>query len=93
MIRYTERFDYDQARQILFVTMEFTPDGRSKDAWVTPLAHRQFFPQELEALLHYNGFSIDEVWGDYAGGRFDRYSETVAFVARPRRRVRSPRAK
>jgi SAM-dependent methyltransferase len=86
MIRYTERFDYDQARQILFVTMEFSPEGRSKDAWVTPLAHRQFYPQELEALLHYNGFDVEEAWGDYVGGKLDRYSEIMAFVARARRR-------
>ncbi len=84
MIHYTERFDYDQARQILFVTMEFAPEGRTRDSWVTPLAHRQFYPQELEALLHYNGFAIDEAWGDYTGGKLDRYSEVMAVVARPR---------
>jgi SAM-dependent methyltransferase len=88
MIHYTERFDYDQARQILFVSMEFVPEGRKKDAWVTPLAHRQFFPQELEALLHYNGFAIEEAWGDYKGGKLDRYSEVMALVARPRARRR-----
>jgi SAM-dependent methyltransferase len=84
MIHYTERFDYDQARQILFVTMEFTPGRRTRDSWVTPLAHRQFFPQELEALLHYNGFAIEEAWGDYMGSKLDRYSEVMAIVARPR---------
>ena len=88
MIRYTERFDYDIARQILFVTMEFEPEGKAKDSWVTPLAHRQFFPQELEALLHYNGFAVEEAWGDYTGGKLDRYSEVMAVVARPRRATR-----
>jgi SAM-dependent methyltransferase len=87
MIRYTERFDYDAARQILFVTMEFSPEGRASDSWVTPLAHRQFYPQELEALLHYNGFSIEETWGDYQGGKLDRYSEVMALVARARGRA------
>jgi len=85
MIHYTERFDYDQARQILFVAMEFVPEGRKKDAWVTPLSHRQFYPQELEALLHYNGFVVEEAWGDYKGGKLDRYSEVMALVARPRK--------
>jgi SAM-dependent methyltransferase len=85
MVRYTERFDYDQARQILFVTMEFIPEGRPKESWVAPLAHRQFYPQELEALLHYNGFSIVEAWGDYAGAKLDRYSEIMAVAARVRR--------
>ena len=87
MIRYTERFDYDQARQILFVSMEFSPEGRS-DSWVTPLAHRQFFPQELQALLHYNGFDVERALGDFQGGKLDRYSEIMAFVCRPAKRRR-----
>jgi SAM-dependent methyltransferase len=84
MIRYTERFDYDQARQVLFVTMEFSPEGRSA-SWVTPLAHRQFFPQELEALLHYNGFDVQRAFGDFQGGKLDRYSEVMVLVCRPTR--------
>jgi SAM-dependent methyltransferase len=85
MVRYTERFDYDSARQILFVTMEFLPRGREHESWVTPLAHRQFFPRELEALLHYNGFAIEETWGDYKGGKFDRYGDMMVISARARR--------
>ena len=76
------------ARQILFVTMEFEPEGRPKDAWVAPLAHRQFYPQELEALLHYNGFAIEDAWGDYQGGKLDRYSEIMALTARARTTAR-----
>jgi SAM-dependent methyltransferase len=84
IVRYTERFDYDQARQILFVTMEFLPQGKEHESWVTPLAHRQFFPQELEALLHYNGFAIEHTYGDYKGTKFDRYSEIMMIAARAR---------
>ena len=39
---------------------------------MTPLAHRQFFPQEWEALLHYNGFEVERVEGDFYGGPLDR---------------------
>ena len=85
VVRYTERFDYDRARQILFVTMEFLPRGREHESWVTPLAHRQFFPRELEALLHYNGFAIEGIWGDYKGGKFDRDGEMMVISARARR--------
>jgi SAM-dependent methyltransferase len=85
LVRYTERFDYDQMRQILFVAMEFFPESRPAVSWVTPLAHRQFFPQELEALLHYNGFAIREAYGDYKRGRLDRYSEQIVLVCRHRR--------
>jgi SAM-dependent methyltransferase len=83
-VRYSERFDYDYARQILFVTMEFLPKGHEQDSWVTPLCHRQFFPLELEALLHYNGFSIEALWGGYDRKPFDRYSEMMVIEARPR---------
>jgi SAM-dependent methyltransferase len=60
IVKYAERFEYDDWRQTLWCLMEFTPiDG--SPSWEVPLAHRQFFPQELAALLHYNGFP-DQVW-------------------------------
>ncbi len=82
VVRYQERFDYDRVRQILFVTMELTPKRSPKDAFVVPLAHRQFFPQEWEALLHYNGFRIDRVNGDFTGGKFDNESDVMVVHAR-----------
>jgi SAM-dependent methyltransferase len=59
LVRYSERFEYDPLRQLLLVRVEFTPEKGK--AWTVPLAHRQFFPRELAALLHYNGFT-DCVW-------------------------------
>jgi hypothetical protein len=32
---------------------------------VAPLSLRYIFPQEMEALLHYNGFEIVEQYGDF----------------------------
>lgn len=85
MIRYAEYFDYDRARQVLFVGMEFSPlDG--SEPWMTPLAHRQFYPQELEALLHYNGFDVTEQRGDFFGSPLTSRSATILFHARQRRR-------
>jgi SAM-dependent methyltransferase len=66
VVRYREHFDYDALRQVLFVSMEFMPKSGAA-SWVTPLCHRQFFPQELEALLHYNGFRIARAIGDWRG--------------------------
>ncbi len=96
MVGYAEHFDYDRVRQVLFVSMEFEPLGRRgragrrlvgqpERAWMTPLAHRQFFPQEWEALLHYNGFEVDKVEGDFHGGPLDRTSDVMVWYARPRR--------
>jgi len=58
LVQYSERFEYDPIRQVMLVHITFTPTDGSA-SWTVPLTHRQFFPAELEALLHYNGF--DEV--------------------------------
>jgi SAM-dependent methyltransferase len=81
VVRYKERFDYDRARQILFITMELTPVSTG-DMFMIPLAHRQFFPQEWEALLHYGGFEIEHLYGDFAGSPFDSTSEVQVVHAR-----------
>jgi SAM-dependent methyltransferase len=90
MVRYSERFDYDRLRQVLFVAMEFHPldGGRS---WMTPMTHRQFFPQELEALLHYNGFDIVEQYGSFTGDPPDQTSQTLLLHARVASRRAKPR--
>lgn len=83
LVRYSERFDYDKLRQVLFVAMEFSPvDGG--EPWMTPLAHRQFYPQELEALLHYNGFEIETFLGDFDGTPVASDSSTLLIHARAR---------
>lgn len=85
LVRYTERFDYDPIRQILFVAMEFEPlDG--KPAFATPLAHRQFYPQEWEALLHYNGFTVTRVAGDFQGGPLTPTSDVMVTWAKRSKR-------
>ena len=79
-----EYFDYDPWRQVLFVAMEFEPMGNPTGAWMTPLAHRQFFPQEWEALLHYNGFAVERVEGDFCGGPVTRDSDVMVWHAKAR---------
>ena len=84
-VKNTEHFDYDVARQVLFVSMEFEPVGGG-EGWATPLAHRQFFPQEWAALLHYNGFAVEKLEGDFHGGPITRESDVMVFHARRRGR-------
>lgn len=82
--RYRERFDYEPLRQVMFVAMEHEPiDGG--EPFVTPLAHRQFFPAELEALLHYNGFAIEALTADFAEIPADRHADTLVYTCAPRR--------
>lgn len=80
LVKNREHFDYDPVRQVLFVGMEFEPVDDAKGtlgAWMTPLAHRQFFPQEWEALLHYNGLRVLRVEGDWQGGPLTRESDVM----------------
>jgi SAM-dependent methyltransferase len=93
LVRYVEHFDYDRARQVLFVAMEFEPVKAPERAWMTPLAHRQFFPQEWEALLHYNGLEVEKVEGDFHGGPLDRTSDVMVWHARASSRGRGRRGK
>ena len=44
------------------------------------LSHRYFFPAELEALLHHNGFEVLERYGDFAGGPLQKGSENQVLI-------------
>lgn len=82
LVKYTERFDHDPIRQVMMVMMEFIPVEAPSRAWVTPLAHRQLYPRETEALLHYNGFEVESVAGDFHGGAPARDSDLLVWTCR-----------
>ncbi len=84
LTRYAERFEYDRLRQLLLVKMDFMPEDDSKP-WTVPLTHRQFFPREMEALLHYNGFTSIFFTADFTDQPADQHvdSMVVNCMARP----------
>lgn len=84
IVHYRERFDYDAWRQLLLVWMEFTPRDGSR-SFRTPLVQRQFFPCEMEALLHYNGFEDIRFHDGFGSLPADRYSDSVTVTCRRRR--------
>lgn len=81
---YFESFEYDAPRQVQMVSMAFQSTDDLADLAVLPLSQRQFFPQELEALLHYNGFAVEELWGDFDGSPLENDSESQIIVAKRR---------
>ncbi|MCU0692261.1 MAG: class I SAM-dependent methyltransferase [Polyangiaceae bacterium] len=85
VVRYAEFFDYDPVTQVLYVTMRFEPVDAPERAWTTLLTHRQFFPHEIEALLHYNGFVLEKVLADFTDGAPDGSTDSLVWVARARR--------
>lgn len=82
---YGESFDYDAVRQVQLITMTFRDTSDEHDFFVTPLAHRQFFPAELEALLHYNGFRVERRYGDFDRSPLTAESESQVLVTRSAR--------
>lgn len=68
---YSTNHDYDPASQVMTIRHFYEPDEKAK--WPQPSpprtviwTQRLYFPAELAALLHYNGFSL---W--YRAGGFD----------------------
>lgn len=87
-VTYAERFDYDRITQVLHVAMEFTPERG--EPWMTPLTHRQFYPAELDALLHYNGFEVLARHGDFDGEPLGPASDKLIVRCRARRGASGP---
>ncbi len=55
------------------------------DFFETPLNLRVLYPQEVEAILHYNGFEIESTYGEFDYTPFSSASQGQIVVARPRR--------
>ncbi len=83
--RYSEYFSYDHATQIETVVMDFEHPVKKDQSFCTPLTQRQFFPAELEALLHYNGFEVESHTSDFDGGPITAATESQVIIARARR--------
>jgi len=83
LVKYAERFEYDRLRQLLLVWMEFEPEEGGKP-WRVPLTHRQWFPREIEALLHYNGFTDILYTADFTDLPADAYVDSMVVSCRVR---------
>jgi SAM-dependent methyltransferase len=79
---YRESFDYDPMAQVQLVTMRFEDPDDPAGTFETPLAHRQFFPLELEALVHYNGLEVVERYGGFDRSDLTEDSSSQIYVCR-----------
>lgn len=87
-VTYAERFEYDPLRQLLLVRMEYAPESGS--AFTVPLTHRQYFPREMEALLHYNGFEDILFTADFSDQPADRFVDSIVVSCRAASSKRPP---
>jgi 2-polyprenyl-3-methyl-5-hydroxy-6-metoxy-1,4-benzoquinol methylase len=82
----TEEQHYDPMTQIqhykLYVT-SLSPDGQRQQKTIR-VALRYVFPQEVEALLHYNGFQVLSRYGNWQQEPLTATSPEMIFVCRKR---------
>ena len=75
-----EQYSYDRAAQVSRITWHYTR-GRKRFA-SRKLNMRCFFPQELDALLHYNGFKMLRKYGDFDLSEFTADSPKQIVICR-----------
>jgi SAM-dependent methyltransferase len=77
----THQHRYDRLRQLLTLDASF----RFRDGTTTTdrIVQRIYFPQEIFALLAYNGFRVVDQWGDYDGAPLTSDSQQLLVVATP----------
>jgi len=83
-IRVSGIDQYDGIRQIRTETAyrRWTDADGQENLRVVPLSLRYVFPQEMEALLHYNGFEIVELYGNPDMSPLTNESSAMIYVCR-----------
>jgi hypothetical protein len=76
---------YDHVSQIVHLAgYKRWNDGRQDHVSVTRTALRYHFPQELAALLHYNGFDVIHTYGDWDQSPLTATSPSIISICRKR---------
>ena len=82
-VSVTEEVRYDSASQVNHIQWFFQNEGSDKET-VLSLEMRQFFPQEIDALLWYNDFLIEHKYGNYNEAQFSSDAWKQLIICRPR---------
>jgi len=77
----TETRRYDVATQVNHAIWRFT-NSDTQENWAIPFTLRMFYPQEIDALLRYNGFAIEHKFGWYDESPFGDASPKQLIVSR-----------
>lgn len=84
-VRESRTRTYDHVAQILhWTSYRRWQEGSGERTKITRIALRYTFPQELAALLHYNGFTIVRRYGDWDGEPLTASSPSIIVVCRKR---------
>ncbi len=69
-----------QIQDTLFIYEEVLADGQTRRT-ACPFALRFLWHSEAELMLQMAGFTVDAVWGDFAGNPYDSQSEHLILLA------------
>ena len=85
---YTTNQTYEPISQIAYIRIYYEPQEsvpeESKRTRVVRLAHRQFFPAELEGICTAAGFRIEDRWGGFSGEPLEGDSESQVMLCSAR---------
>lgn len=79
LVVITETNRYDRASQINYIKLHYKIGDRE---FMHELNMRIFYPQELDALLFYNGFAIEHKYGDFDQSPFTSESKGQIVVSK-----------
>ena len=77
----TETKRYDVATQVNHAIWRYT-NSDTQENWEIPFSLRMFYPQEINALLRYNGFAIENKFGWYDESPYGDASPKQLIVSR-----------
>jgi SAM-dependent methyltransferase len=77
----TETRRYDAAAQVNHSIWRYT-NRDTQENWEIPFSLRMFYPQEIDALLRYNGFAIEQKFGGYDESPYGAASPKHLIVSR-----------
>jgi SAM-dependent methyltransferase len=80
---YTTTLEWAGPLQIAFMKIYYAPEAGSRREKVVELAHRYFFPREIEEICTYNGFALERHDGDFLGEPLSNESEQQVCICRP----------
>lgn len=84
-VRSSETYSYDAITQIKHWTVyRRWQEGGQEQTKISRIAVRYTFPQELEALLHYNGFRLIRRYGDWDMSPLEAHSPSILVVCQKR---------
>lgn len=80
-VTVSETYKHDPATQVSHSTWHYQREGEPA-AWDVSLDMRMFYPQEIDALLIYNGFVIEHKYGDFSETPYAAGSPKQVIVCR-----------